>query len=73
MQEQLFRLIQDFSELRRVLVGNRIPPEAEAHFRTARKEALLGIRSVVDHALERLEQDERRAEPQGPQSIPVEP
>ncbi|HEY3364566.1 MAG TPA: hypothetical protein VGK74_05895 [Symbiobacteriaceae bacterium] len=71
MQEQIFRLIQDFGALRRMLVGDRIPPEAQAHFRAARNEALLGVRAVTDQALAKLEAEERQAA--GPQSIPVEP
>jgi hypothetical protein len=74
VREQLHKLVDDVLDLRSTLVGDRVPPEARRHFRTARKEALLGVRAVVDHALSRLEQSEQEAQPeaQGARSIQVE-
>lgn len=37
-----------------------LPSEAEEHFRAAQKEFLMALRSLVDAALEREEQEERR-------------
>lgn len=49
-----------------------MPEEARQHFRTARREALLGVRSLVDAAIDRLDQQAEAAEPERPRSIPVE-
>lgn len=71
-KEQAHLLVDQLFAMRRTLMGDRIGPQAQAHFRTARREALLGIRAAVDHALTRLEQEAQAEAEEGPQSIPVE-
>jgi hypothetical protein len=41
-----------------------MPPEASRHFRNAGREELLGIRSIVDFWISRIDDAERRAEPE---------
>jgi len=36
-----------------------VPEEARGHFKTARKEALLALRSLLDKAVERAEETEK--------------
>jgi hypothetical protein len=38
-----------------------VPPEASRHFRNAGREQLLGIRSIVDHWINRIDDAETRA------------
>lgn len=46
-----------------------LSPEAREHFRTARREFLLALRSLIDAAIEALE---KREEPKGRTKIEVE-
>jgi hypothetical protein len=46
----------------RDLMGRVAPPEAGRHFRNAGREQLLGIRSIVDFWIRRIELAEERAE-----------
>lgn len=43
------------------MVGRVMPPEAGQHFRNAGREQLLGIRSIVDFWIRRIEAMEERA------------
>lgn len=45
----------------RTLMSRVMPAEAGTHFRNAGREQLLGIRSIVDFWIERLDDAERRA------------
>jgi hypothetical protein len=74
MRNQVHQVIDQVLDLRENLVGRRVPPEARQHFLAARREALLGVRVVVDHALQRLEQEAAEADTHagGAQKIPVE-
>ena len=45
----------------RDLMGKVAPPEAGQHFRNAGREQLLGIRSIVDFWIRRIELSEERA------------
>jgi len=46
----------------RDLMGRVAPPEAGRHFRNAGREQLLGIRSIVDFWIRRIELAEERAD-----------
>ncbi|MFZ5824333.1 MAG: hypothetical protein ACOY94_08405 [Bacillota bacterium] len=59
-REQMHTLVDLMLELRGALLP-KPPQEAMAHFRNARREGLLGVRALVDHALERLEAEEQQA------------
>jgi hypothetical protein len=39
-----------------------VPPEASRHFKTAMKEQLLGVRTLVDHWISRIERERRASE-----------
>ena len=45
----------------RSLLDRVLPPEAATHFRNAGREQLLGIRTIVDHWIGRLDESESRA------------
>ena len=40
-----------------------VPPEAMSHFRSAGREQLLGIRTIVDHWIQRIDSADRDAQP----------
>lgn len=45
----------------RRMMDRVVPPEATRHFRNAGREQLLGIRSIVDHWIHRIDDMESRA------------
>jgi hypothetical protein len=40
-----------------------VPPDAMSHFRSAGREQLLGIRTIVDHWIERIDSADHEAQP----------
>lgn len=57
----------------RALVDRVMPPEASRHFRNAGREQLLGIRSIVDFWIGRIEDAESRARAdQGRETIEID-
>ena len=53
-----------YRERGRHLLDRVMPPEASRHFRNAGREELLGIRSIVDFWISRIDDAERRAAPE---------
>jgi hypothetical protein len=51
-----------YRERGRHLLGKIMPPDASRHFRNAGREELLGIRSIVDFWISRIDAAEDRAE-----------
>ena len=45
----------------RRMMDRVVPPEASRHFRNAGREQLLGVRSIVDHWIRRIDDMETRA------------
>ena len=45
----------------RSMMDKVMPPEASEHFRNAGREHLLGVRSIVDHWIARLDEADSRA------------
>jgi hypothetical protein len=45
----------------RSLLDRMLPPEAATHFRNAGREQLLGMRTIVDHWIRRLDESEEAA------------
>ena len=48
-------------ERSRSLMDRVMPPEASEHFRNAGREQLLGVRSIVDHWIQRLDEADSNA------------
>ncbi|HET7167734.1 MAG TPA: hypothetical protein VFI69_00905 [Candidatus Limnocylindrales bacterium] len=46
----------------RSMMDRVMPPEASEHFRNAGREHLLGVRSIVDHWIRRIDDAEARAD-----------
>lgn len=62
-------------EVKNIMLARLVPEEARTHFRQAEKEALLGVRSLLDAAIDRL--GEKHVGGKGenrnrPRHIPVE-
>jgi hypothetical protein len=53
-----------YRERGRHLLGRVMPPEASRHFRNAGREELLGIRSIVDFWIRRIDDAEARSGPE---------
>ncbi|HEX3265624.1 MAG TPA: hypothetical protein VHR16_08135 [Candidatus Limnocylindrales bacterium] len=49
----------------RRLMDRVVPPEATRHFRNAGREQLLGVRSIVDHWIKRIDDSEAHASDPG--------
>ncbi len=56
----------------RDLMGRVVPPESSHHFRNAGREHLLGIRSIVDFWIGRIELAEERTDRPGPNRERIE-
>ena len=52
---------QSLRDRSRKLMDRVVPPEATRHFRNAGREQLLGIRSIVDHWINRIDDSEASA------------
>ena len=57
----------------RKLMDRVVPPEATRHFRNAGREQLLGLRSIVDHWIKRIEDaDTQASDPGGRHRIEID-
>ncbi len=58
----------------KTMMDRVMPPEANAHFRNAMREELLGVRSIVDHWVRRLDEADSRADgrSRGRETIEIE-
>ena len=57
----------------RKMMDRVVPPEATRHFRNAGREQLLGIRSIVDHWIRRIDDAETQAtDPGGRHRIEID-
>ena len=57
----------------RKMMDRVVPPEATRHFRNAGREQLLGIRSIVDHWIKRIDDaDTRATDPGGRHRIEID-
>ena len=63
LEERLARLegTPSLRERGRTMIDRVMPPEASRHFRNAGREQLLGIRSIVDFWIRRIDDAETRA------------
>jgi hypothetical protein len=50
-------------ERARTRLDRIVPPEAMYHFRSAGREQLLGVRTIVDHWIQRIDAADERAQP----------
>jgi hypothetical protein len=57
----------------RKMMDRVVPPEATRHFRNAGREQLLGVRSIVDHWIKRIDDaDTRATDPGGRHRIEID-
>lgn len=73
--EDLEDIVNCLEDVKNIVVAKLVPEEARDHFRNAEKEALLGVRSMLDAAIERLNEDHSRKAGTGKKrskQIPVE-
>ena len=55
IRHQIHKLVDDLFNLHSSLLPRKRFPAARGHFRSARREVLLGLRAVLDSALNRME------------------
>jgi hypothetical protein len=55
IRSQIHKIVDDLFDLRSSLLPCEGWADARAHFGSARRELLLGLRAVVDNALKRIE------------------
>jgi hypothetical protein len=74
MESRLARLegSPSLRERGRSLMGRVMPDEASQHFRNAGREQLLGIRSIVDFWIRRIDALESRSGDEGREKIQVD-
>jgi hypothetical protein len=58
LRERMHHLVDALFDLHDSVLAGWRPPAARRHFRAARREALLGLRAVLDNAVRRLEEAE---------------
>jgi hypothetical protein len=58
IRHQIHQLVDDLLDLHSSLTPCGRCPEARGHFRSARREVLLGLRAVLDGALHRIDKKE---------------
>lgn len=61
-----------YRERGRNLLGRVMPPDASRHFRNAGREELLGIRSIVDFWIRRIDAADEHAESRKPEPESIE-
>ncbi|NEW05805.1 hypothetical protein GK047_07205 [Paenibacillus sp. SYP-B3998] len=54
--ESMVKIMDGISMLHETIVKALIPIEAQEHFRSSHREALLGVRAVLDHSIEKLDE-----------------
>ncbi|MDR6883653.1 hypothetical protein [Bacillus sp. 3255] len=69
--QDLEDIVSCLEEVKNIVVARLVPEEARTHFRQAEKEALLGVRSLLDAAIGRLDDEQPRKKERSKQ-IPVE-
>jgi hypothetical protein len=56
--EPILKVYESLVGLRETMAAAFVPKEAQLHFRTAKK-ALLGVRAIMDHAINKLDEVEQ--------------
>jgi len=56
----LEKILQHADDIRTIMFNRLIPPEAADHFHKAEKEVLLGLQSLLENAVKRLDEKERQ-------------
>ncbi|MDD9266707.1 hypothetical protein ACFPES_06635 [Paenibacillus sp. GCM10023248] len=69
--QDLEDIVSCLEEVKNIVVARLVPEEARTHFRQAEKEVLLGVRSLLDAAIGRLDDEQPRKKERSKQ-IPVE-
>jgi hypothetical protein len=68
-REQMHMVLDLLLDMGQKLSARPVPPEAKQHFKAAQKEALLGVRALVDKAIDRMDADPA---PPSPKSIRID-
>ncbi|WP_010492354.1 hypothetical protein [Paenibacillus elgii] len=66
--DKVTRLLDSLSEAHETLIADFIPAGARGHFLASRREALLGLRSLLDAAIDRTKEPTEEASKKSPPS-----
>ncbi|MBU7316813.1 hypothetical protein [Paenibacillus oleatilyticus] len=66
--DKVTRLLESLSEAQETLISEFIPAGARGHFLASRREALLGLRSLLDAAIDRTKEPSEAADKKSPPS-----
>lgn len=69
-REQMHMMLDVLLDMGQQLVASPVPPEARQHLKAARREVLLGVRALIDAAMERM--DAEPATAAGPTAIKID-
>jgi hypothetical protein len=58
--EPLKTVMDKILELQETILTAFVPEEAQTHFRSSRKEALLGIRALLDHTIKGMNEHQTK-------------
>ncbi|MCL6445120.1 MAG: hypothetical protein K6T83_16975 [Alicyclobacillus sp.] len=51
-EEEIVKIVSDILKLRRTILAALSPEEARQHFNSSRREALLGVKAILQHAID---------------------
>lgn len=72
-REQMHMVLDVLLDMGQKLAARQtVAPEAKQHFTAARKEILLGLRTMVDTALDRIDANSAAPQPSSPAAIKIE-
>jgi hypothetical protein len=54
--EALGTVLEGLADLRESMLAAAVPEEARRHFRSSQREALLGLRAMLDRSIDRLDE-----------------
>ncbi|GLI08227.1 hypothetical protein YDYSG_42570 [Paenibacillus tyrfis] len=66
--DKVTKLLDSLSEAQETLIAECIPAGARSHFLASRREALLGLRSLLDDAIDRTKKPPGAADKKSPSS-----
>jgi hypothetical protein len=54
--EAMEKILSNLSELRNTILASFVPEEAKQHFLSSRREAYLGMKAILQHAIDRCDE-----------------
>jgi|GEM_PF-4336218 len=71
-KEAAHRLLDHLLEIRETFQEKLLPDEAQKHFLRAKKERLLGLQALLGHAIQEMDNEEKKRPQQAPQGRKID-